>query len=78
MLKRFARDERDILEFFKHTRSERATELFNLGHLHVHIHHHLVGVETRERKGKVTSDEVREADEFLQDETLGLEGEALT
>lgn len=35
-------------------------------------------VETRGRKRKVTSDEVREADAILQDDTLGLGSKALT
>lgn len=40
--------------------------------------HHSVEVETRSRKRKATSNQVREADAILQDDSLGLEAKGLS
>lgn len=50
----------------------------NQVHLLVHTFHHSVEVETRGRKGRVTSDQVCEADAILQDDSLGLEAKGLS
>lgn len=75
LAKEIAHDECDIFEFFNV--KVRAGYRINSTWGIFTYTSPLDEVETRGRKRKVTSDEVREADAILRDETLGLEGKAL-
>ena len=69
-------DERDIFEFFSVTQRSgyRMIEPGTPSRTYANSG----ALETRGRKGKVTSEQVREVDAILQDDVLGLEGKALT
>lgn len=68
-------DEREIFEFFN-VEPRAGYRMLEPG-ASSRTFHHSVEVETRGRKRKVTSDQVREADAILQDDSFGFGSERI-